>query len=91
MPDLKNTTSEDLAKYLNSALSNSSNSTRDRKLASFRKFFDWLRSEGLTSTNPVLVNPTKTAATGTQDSWTIRLRTNDSGSVEIDNKKRAVT
>ena len=45
---------------------------------------------GLTSTNPALVNPTKTATSGTQDTWTIRVKTNDASSIEIDNKKAQI-
>ncbi len=44
---------------------------------------------GLTQTNPVLVNPTKTAAAGSQDSWTVKVKTNDN-SGEIDSKKAQI-
>lgn len=42
---------------------------------------------GLTVTNPVLVNPTKTAVAGSQDAWTFQVKTYDSSSAEIDSKK----
>ncbi len=42
---------------------------------------------GLTQTNPVLVNPTKTAAAGSQDAWTVRAKINDASSREIDSIK----
>ncbi len=45
---------------------------------------------GLTATNPVLVNPTKTAASGTQDSWTVQVKTLDASSAEIDSGKAKI-
>lgn len=45
---------------------------------------------GLTTTNPVLINPSKTAAQGSDDHWTISLKTRDSGDVEIDSAKVSV-
>ncbi len=45
---------------------------------------------GLTTTNPVLVNPSKTASAGTQDSWTVQVKTNDASSREIDSAKTKI-
>jgi len=42
---------------------------------------------GLTTTNPILVNPAKTATVGTQDAWTIRIKTTDSDGFEKDSAK----
>lgn len=42
---------------------------------------------GLTTTNPVLVNPAKTNTVGTQDAWTIRIKTADSDGMEKDSTK----
>lgn len=37
-----------------------------------------------TTQSPRLINPTKTAAAGTGDSWTVNVKTQDSGSVDLD-------
>jgi len=42
---------------------------------------------GLTTTNPILVNPAKTATVGTQDAWAIRIKTTDSDGFEKDSAK----
>ncbi len=42
---------------------------------------------GLTTTNPILVNPAKTATVGNEDAWTIRIKTTDSGGFEKDSAK----
>ncbi|MGI5825804.1 MAG: hypothetical protein ACOX50_00115 [Patescibacteria group bacterium] len=42
---------------------------------------------GLTSTNPVLINPAKTNVVGEEDSWTLRIRTIDSAGTEKDTAK----
>lgn len=42
---------------------------------------------GLATTSPILVNPAKTASLGTQDAWTIRIRTADSNGAEKDYAK----
>ncbi|PIV01420.1 hypothetical protein COS54_01065 [Candidatus Shapirobacteria bacterium CG03_land_8_20_14_0_80_39_12] len=42
---------------------------------------------GLTGTNPVLINPTKTAVAGTADTWTVTLKTKDNSGVEMDTAK----
>lgn len=41
-------------------------------------------SIGIGSTTPVLINPTKTAAAGTADTWTVRISTTDASNTEID-------
>ena len=42
---------------------------------------------GLTSTNPILINPTKTVAAGTADTWTVTLKTKDNSGAEMDTAK----
>lgn len=42
---------------------------------------------GLTATNPVLINPAKTAVAGTQDAWTVSIKTRGSDDTEIDTAK----
>jgi hypothetical protein len=42
---------------------------------------------GLTTTNPVLVNPAKTNSVGSQDAWTIRIKTADTNGAERDSAK----
>jgi hypothetical protein len=42
---------------------------------------------GLTTTNPVLVNPAKTNSVGSQDAWTIRIKTADANGTEKDSTK----
>ena len=46
------------------------------------------QSEGTCTTQvPRFINPTKTAAAGTADTWTLQLKTQDSGSIDIDTAK----
>jgi hypothetical protein len=42
---------------------------------------------GLTSTNPVLINPAKTNEVGDEDGWTLRIKTFDSDGTERDSAK----
>jgi hypothetical protein len=42
---------------------------------------------GISVTNPVLINPAKSAAQGSDDSWTVTLRTRDDSDEEIDTAK----
>lgn len=43
-----------------------------------------------TTQSPRLINPTKTAAAGTADSWTVTIVTQDSNSVDIDSAKTKI-
>jgi len=45
---------------------------------------------GVNSTSPVLVNPTKSAAAGTQDSWTVKVETYDASALQIDSIKAKI-
>lgn len=42
---------------------------------------------GLSNTNPIVINPSKTAAAGTADTWTVQLKTRDASGVDIDSSK----
>ncbi len=39
---------------------------------------------------PTIINPTKTAAAGTADSWTVTVQSTDSGGIEIDSAKTKI-
>lgn len=44
-------------------------------------------SIGIGTTAPTLINPTKTAAAGTADTWSVKIQTTDNGDVVIDSSK----
>lgn len=43
-----------------------------------------------TTQSPTLINPTKTATAGTADNWKITVKTQDSGSIDLDTAKAAI-